>query len=356
MMRRFAIALLSALAACAAPPDAGTTKKHDMGPPDGFIDFIDMARNTTSCAGGGSVCSSSNPGKCDPGIVTCSGTLAMCTPNSTLQDCYDGPGGTAGVGICATGQQACIGILGPCNGQILPAMKEDCSNDADDDCDGKVNNTCPDTVQIGLPRYLTPLEPTPPPNNANQVTMEKRCPAGAFINRVQIQFDDPHLQLAGLQFTCATPTLQRPNGSSNYLLGTAPVTPAPYDDFIGAGAVPTGTPMDAKCSGIGLSGIVALWAKHDAGSYIGAFAQCGVATAALQPDNSLKITVAPTGSLMATGFGYDYGPTIGGPSYGTAKTWQCATNEVMVGFKGAVSDSIDQIQAVCAPINPIYKL
>jgi hypothetical protein len=280
----------------------------------------------------------------------------MCTPNTTVQDCYDGPPGTAGVGICASGQQACIGILGPCNGEIVPAAKEDCSNDADDDCDGKVNNTCAESVTIGLPRYLTPLEPTPPPANANQMYLEKRCPAGAFITRVQIQFDDPHLQLAGLQFSCGTAVMNRPAGSTTYLLGATPIMPAPFDDFIGTIAMPTGTAQDVKCAGIGLSGIVGLWGKHDQGGYIGAFAQCGVASAALQADNSLRITVSPVGGLTDSGHGFDYGPTIGGSGYGIIRTWQCANNEVMVGFKGAVSGSIDQLQAICGPITPVYKL
>jgi hypothetical protein len=348
------LALVALLLAAACDPSTTDGQRRDMTHPDGFIDFIDMARNTTSCAGGGSMCSSANPGKCDPGIVTCQGTLAMCTPNTVVQDCYDGPPGTAGVGICASGQQSCIGILGPCNGQVVPATKEDCSNDADDDCDGKVNNTCPDSVTIGLPRYVAPLAPSPPPANSNQMSIEKRCPAGAFVTRVQIQFDDPHLQLAGLQFSCSTATLTRPSGSNSYLLGASAVMPAPYDDFIGASAVPTGTPQDMHCSGIGLSGIVALKGRYDKGSYIGMFAKCGVGSAALQADNTLKVTVNPLGDN--TYVGYDYGPTIGGASYGTAVSWACGTNEVVVGFKGIVSGSIDQMQVVCGPINPVYKL
>jgi hypothetical protein len=184
--------------------------------------------------------------------------------------------------------------------------------------------------------------------------MEKRCPAGAFVSRVQIQFDDPQFQVVGLQFSCSTATLTRPSGSSNYLLGATAVMPAPYDDFIGASAVPTGTPQDMKCSGIGLSGIVALQGRYDAGSYIGMFAKCGVGGASLQADNSLTVTVNPLGDN--TYVGYDYGPLIGGAGYGTQVTWACGSNEVVVGFKGVVSGSIDQMQVVCAPITPVYKL
>ena len=339
-----------ALGACNASVDANPRFDLSGVHPDGFIDFIDMARNTTSCAGGGSVCSSANPGKCDPGIVTCDGTLAMCTPSSTTQDCYDGPMGTAGVGICTSGVQSCIGVLGPCNGQILPKMQEDCSNDADDDCNGSIDNGCPDSVTMGTARYVAPLAPTTPPMNANQTTMEKRCPAGAFVSAIDIRFDDPHLQLAGLRFSCATPSLIKLPGGTTYALASAPVSPAPYDSFIGAGAVPTDPPTTLKCSTAGLAGIVLLKGDYDTGSYVGMFTQCGSASAAIQPDNTLKITVTPVGAMPT---GYDYNTQIMGSV--TNVTWSCNSNEFVIGFKGVVSDSIDQLQAICAPISPVYK-
>jgi len=93
------VAGISLVAACpgtgtGADKDGGT-KKDLAGQLNGDgPTFIDMARNTTSCVGGGSVCSSANPGTCDKGTVTCDGTLAMCTPDSALQDCYDGISGT----------------------------------------------------------------------------------------------------------------------------------------------------------------------------------------------------------------------------------------------------------------------
>jgi hypothetical protein len=54
------------------------------------------------------------------------------------QDCYRGPEGTLGVGICRAGSQSCQdGSFGACEGEILP-QAESCANEgADDDCDGE---------------------------------------------------------------------------------------------------------------------------------------------------------------------------------------------------------------------------
>ena len=60
-----------------------------------------------------------------------------CVPGS-LASCYDGPAGTAGVGLCKTGNHTCAADgqgYGPCNGQVLPLL-ETCATGGDDDCDG----------------------------------------------------------------------------------------------------------------------------------------------------------------------------------------------------------------------------
>ena len=53
--------------------------------------------------------------------------------------CYDGPAGTAGVGLCRAGVRSCTnGVLGACTGQILPSPEvcdgkdNDCNNAIDD--------------------------------------------------------------------------------------------------------------------------------------------------------------------------------------------------------------------------------
>jgi hypothetical protein len=78
------------------------------------------------------------------------GSPVVCESGQT-QPCYDGPDGTAGVGLCAAGQSTCLpdgSGFGPCEGQILPAA-EACSTVSDDDCDGTANQ--PDAGCACLP-------------------------------------------------------------------------------------------------------------------------------------------------------------------------------------------------------------
>ena len=58
--------------------------------------------------------------------------------------CYDGPDGTAGVGVCRGGTAACVieaGVArwGPCQGQVLPVVGGETCNGNDDDCDGIID-------------------------------------------------------------------------------------------------------------------------------------------------------------------------------------------------------------------------
>ncbi len=65
----------------------------------------------------------------------------QCDPGTFLPvDCYTGPAGTSGKGICQTGRRACNtdGTLSACVGEITPQV-EIC-NLADDDCNGIVDD------------------------------------------------------------------------------------------------------------------------------------------------------------------------------------------------------------------------
>jgi hypothetical protein len=60
-----------------------------------------------------------------------------CAPGAK-EDCYDGPAGTAGVGLCKSGKKTCLGDgsgFGACEGEVTP-VAEDCATPADEDCDG----------------------------------------------------------------------------------------------------------------------------------------------------------------------------------------------------------------------------
>jgi hypothetical protein len=65
-----------------------------------------------------------------------SSTGGVCAQGSVI-DCYDGPTGTEGVGVCKGGKSYCDDghAYSPCIGQVLPSP-ELCSTPEDDDCDG----------------------------------------------------------------------------------------------------------------------------------------------------------------------------------------------------------------------------
>ncbi|RLB63490.1 MAG: hypothetical protein DRI90_06735, partial [Deltaproteobacteria bacterium] len=67
-----------------------------------------------------------------------------CAPGE-LVDCYDGPTGTDGVGICHGGQKMCEPggeSFTVCFGQVVPLIEE-CASPLDESCDGSPNGGCP---------------------------------------------------------------------------------------------------------------------------------------------------------------------------------------------------------------------
>ena len=64
-----------------------------------------------------------------------------CTVGGPPRACYSGPAGTAGVGICKAGSQTCGATgWGPCIGEVVPHPL-DCTSAADNDCNGKADDT-----------------------------------------------------------------------------------------------------------------------------------------------------------------------------------------------------------------------
>jgi hypothetical protein len=107
------------------------------------------------CRGGLSVCDGGRFGGCEGQIVPqaeacdstdndCNGRVddlpagaCVCQPG-TSRACYTGPAGTANVGVCAGGTQACLANgqgYGPCQGEVLPGA-EVCDG-RDNDCNGR---------------------------------------------------------------------------------------------------------------------------------------------------------------------------------------------------------------------------
>lgn len=65
----------------------------------------------------------------------------LCQAGQT-EDCYDGPSGTEGIGLCTGGTRSCTnGAWGPCQGQVLP--KQEKCDWQDDDCDGIADDVIP---------------------------------------------------------------------------------------------------------------------------------------------------------------------------------------------------------------------
>lgn len=91
------------------------------------------------------------------------------------QECYEGPAGTQGVGVCAAGERVCsLGVFGACGGtapdgtifqpQILPS--EEICDGQDNDCDGTADEgppACPGAFECVngacVPEYCNPAEP-----------------------------------------------------------------------------------------------------------------------------------------------------------------------------------------------------
>ncbi len=85
-----------------------------------------------ACDSGGTAADEDCDGKIDEGCA--------CDADDS-QECYSGPDGTEGRGICKAGLQRCEGgTYGECTGQTMPRA-ESCQNEGqDDDCDGDEDN------------------------------------------------------------------------------------------------------------------------------------------------------------------------------------------------------------------------
>ncbi len=109
---------------------------------------------------------------CVPSPETCNNRDDDCDgriDDGVRRNCYDGPAGSAGRGICSGGTETCTaGRWGNCVGQVVPRA-ETC-NRMDDDCDGRVDdNVC--IMDAGTVRdAATSDRPTPVMDIPDQVT------------------------------------------------------------------------------------------------------------------------------------------------------------------------------------------
>ncbi|MCB9529157.1 MAG: hypothetical protein H6701_12385 [Myxococcales bacterium] len=135
-------------AAADADPDAATLDA------EAIADAAPDAETTADAAPDAEAIADAAPDGCAPAAETCNGQDDDCDGRTDegeagplARDCYAGPEGTRGVGICRAGRQLCAaGRYGPCDGERRP-LTEDCEGDrdcplcnaTDDDCDGRVD-------------------------------------------------------------------------------------------------------------------------------------------------------------------------------------------------------------------------
>jgi hypothetical protein len=341
----YGLALMSAFAAgCAAPTPA---EVHQQSTGDGGNADLSGGGGgggggSGSCTDGGT-CTSSNPGDCAMGHVVCSGNVQSCVPDVTAQRCYSGPAGTANVGICKPGMQTCIGTLGTCAGEVKPAAIENCFNDLDDDCDGKINNGCPDHLITGTPRALTQRG-----NPAGGGPFSVRCPANSFVTKIVVYGDNADGWIAGVDIACAAPTLVR--GASSYSVTETPVTPNPNHQYaahveLGNNNTTLSPPVFFDCGTTTFAPGYWSTGRADGGGADALGMACASTALTLSATNQLTIAMTKQGA--GTYFGY--------VSFGTYFDDDCGPGEVLVGYDGRSGNWFDAIQAVCAPLQTVYK-
>jgi hypothetical protein len=327
-------------AGCASAAVPSEVSQHTTG------DGADLAGSTGtivgSCSDGGS-CTTGNPGDCAMGHAVCSGNVQSCVPDVTTQRCYTGPAATANVGVCKPGTQTCIGTLGSCSGEVTPAAIENCFNDLDDDCDGKINNGCPDHLTTGTPRALTAIG-----DSGSGTAFSLRCPAGQFVSKMQMWGDNNAaiLALTALDAYCATPTLVR--GASSYTV-TVAVSGTPLSTGTDRPASPTTTfTCDAGSFSPGWQ-TPGTGANGSGGGIDGLGLYCGSTTLALDAMNKLSFNMTKVAAASSTGNNPD--------GYRTAAAFEddCNAGEVLVGYDGKLANFITYFQPVCAPLQVVYK-
>jgi hypothetical protein len=210
---------------------------------------------------------------------------------------------------------------------------ENCFNDIDDDCNGKINDGCPNTVTVGTPVPLAAYG-----SSTLGDPQSAFCPAGAIATGVRFHVDDFDSVMAGAGVFCATPTLVR--GASSYSIALTAI-PGPSADF--AGLYEDGS-FDTSCAAGAFQPVWGGRVNTD-GSYVyGLGMDCADGTLSLSATNKLTISFTPKNAPL----GQDY-------ARGSEYTPNCPNGSALVGYKGRAGNVLDQIQPVCAPLVVTYK-
>ncbi len=177
--------------------------------------------NTDSDAGARPVCDDAGGPGCD------------CNPSKDNKpvDCYQGPPGTNGKGICKIGQKSCLpeGYWSECVGQVLP-QPETC-NYADDDCNGIVDDLPDFAADAGVMSYCTSPACDPDFTDAS-IT----CYTG-----------EPGICGAGRKVCAGGPTGGTPTGCKGFIKQGAPEVCNGIDDDCN-GSVDDGLDNEGPCT------------------------------------------------------------------------------------------------------------
>lgn len=303
------------------------------------------ASSTKGATGGlgdckaGDVCTTTNPGACAKGHTVCGADgTPTCMPDVTTQPCYTGEPETTNRGACHGGMQSCIGTLGACMNQQLPAPVENCFNDLDDDCDGHLNNGCPASIALGDEHDLVTRGGT------GGTAHDSLCLPGSIVTGISAKLSSANNPgyITFLQPTCATPTLSR--GASAYTIALTP-TDSP------AALIPTDSSRDGTsvlACAAALSMVTGVQGSNEGSkSVVDTIGiDCSTLTIALDAQNKVQFTWAADNTDSR----------VVGAQF-TSPPWNdtCAPGEVLIGFKGRTGAQMDQVQGVCAPLIVNYK-
>ncbi|MEO8875065.1 MAG: hypothetical protein ABI461_05715 [Polyangiaceae bacterium] len=280
-------------------------------------------------------CTTSLPGACGAGIIHCDGGAPVCEPAAASAACFTGGATTRNNGVCHDGVQSCSDTTGACTGETTAAAHENCFNNLDDDCDGLINNGCPNSISIGANAPLTAR------GGGGGGAVSVHCPTGALVTRVDSYFDNDDAKVSGVGIYCATPSLIQ--GASSYSVTLTPNTPAPYQ--VQTGSHSNSNQRTDDCGITGLTSMRTLIGNYDTfveatGSY------CGTSTVTLNADNSIGFSFTDASSTIYTGYS---------PYPGTFARDTCPAGQVIVGYNLHHGAYLDNIQVVCAPLVVNYK-
>ena len=166
---------------------------------------------------------------CDPDSGDPAG--CPCDPNSVkTADCYTGPLGTSGKGICKTGKRTCNpdGKYTACEGEVTP-QPETC-NYTDDDCNGLIDDL-PDIADAAvIARCNSPA-----------------CDNAGFADAaITCWGPDPGICGAGVKACAGTPNGGEPTGCNEFIHGGVPEVCNGVDDDCN-GSIDDGLDNEGAC-------------------------------------------------------------------------------------------------------------